>query len=445
MNNHAEDAPCLLSLVVPLHNHVALSQAMLASLEATLPEQLTCEILLVDDASRDETPTWLASLQGRAGIRVFTNSANAGFAATCNRGAREARGEFLGFLNNDLVMEPGWLEPMLSLLRDEKREVGIVGNLQYRADDGRLDHAGIHLTPRAKLEHLRQEKPSEDRRVLAVTAACCLVRRDDFLSLGGFDEAYRNGGEDVDLCLGLAAKGRECWVAARSQVRHHVSATRGPSSLNNETNSRRLFLKWKSTLERELSAELLRLGEASEETAPLLAKSALWREEARWRTLLDGEKEAPSTLQAEGLVWSASGSPPYLRHRAQLRLSAGKPVRELILSGHLAEMNSGEPLGLIVTINGIQTHSWYPLAPGGFDLAIPDPAALPDRATEIRLDFVGPRWSRLRLLTARLLSALPLPQSLGKSVDTWAHDREHKRLRLEAITADGTRLPFRSA
>src|SRR4051812_854583 len=100
-----------ISFIVPLYNCLPLTQAMLASLKATLPAALAHEIIFVDDGSTDGTRAWLSS--GPAPCRTILNDRNLGFAGACNRGAAAASGEFLFFLNNDLVLLPGWLEPML--------------------------------------------------------------------------------------------------------------------------------------------------------------------------------------------------------------------------------------------------------------------------------------------------------------------------------------------
>jgi len=166
------DAPAL-SLIVPLFNQLALTRAMLDSVLATLPAGLRAELLLVDDGSTDGTRAWLAALSD-ARVRVLLNEQNLGFAATCNRGAAAARAPLLTFLNNDLLFTPGWLEPMLNALTGpDSAGVGIVGNLQERALDGELDHAGIAMTPLAKLEHLRSLPPHAPAqlKVLAVTGA----------------------------------------------------------------------------------------------------------------------------------------------------------------------------------------------------------------------------------------------------------------------------------
>src|SRR5206468_659098 len=114
---------------------------MLASLQATLPANLTHEIIFVDDGSTDGTREWLATL--REPIRVVLNERNLGYAMANNHAAATARGELLVLLNNDLVLQPHWLEPMLATHAALDERAGIVGNLQLNARTRELDHAGI--------------------------------------------------------------------------------------------------------------------------------------------------------------------------------------------------------------------------------------------------------------------------------------------------------------
>src|SRR5207249_1174872 len=74
------------------------------------------------------------------GVRFERNAANAGFIASCNRGAEIARGEILVFLNNDTIVTPGWLDALTDVF-SEHPEAGLVGaKLIY--PDGRLQEAG---------------------------------------------------------------------------------------------------------------------------------------------------------------------------------------------------------------------------------------------------------------------------------------------------------------
>lgn len=230
------------SFIVPLYNNLALTQAMLSSLRSTVSAGLVHEIIFVDDGSTDGTRDWLAGLT--TPCRAVLNERNLGFAATCNRGAAAATGEFLCFLNNDLALLPGWLEPMLAAFA-RFPAAGLVGNVQRNFATGAVDHAGIAFTHQGKPAHLtgRWFGLVAYRAVPAVTGACFSLRATLWRQLGGFDEGYVNGCEDVDLALRAAEAGCTNYVALRSVVRHHISASAG-RKLRDEQNTLRLVRRW---------------------------------------------------------------------------------------------------------------------------------------------------------------------------------------------------------
>jgi len=254
------------SFIIPLYNCLPLTQAMLASLRATVPGGLANEIIFVDDGSTDGTREWLrqfevdeasslvrhsTTLEASSTFRVVLNERNLGYAAANNRAIALARGEFLVLLNNDLVLLPRWLEPLLAAHRALGARAGLIGNVQLELKSGAVDHAGIVINRQGKPVHARALPPwwsgsrvfSGVRRVPAVTGACLLIDRALWRQLGGFDERYVNGGEDIDLCFRARANGRINAVALRSVVRHHVSASPG-RKLRDEENSFRLARRW---------------------------------------------------------------------------------------------------------------------------------------------------------------------------------------------------------
>jgi O-antigen biosynthesis protein len=242
-----------ISFIIPLYNCLPLTQAMLASLRATLPAGLAHEIIFVDDGSTDGTREWLATLAADPAIRVVLNDRNLGYAAANNRGAALAHGELLALLNNDLVLQPRWLEPMLAAHRALGERAGFVGNVQLDARTRAVDHAGLVVNLTGKPVHVRRLPSAFSRllfpvrRVPAVTGACVLVGRALWTQLGGFDEGFVNGGEDIDLCFRARAAGLVNAVALRSVVLHHVSSSPGRKA-RDEQNSRRLALRWRTEL-----------------------------------------------------------------------------------------------------------------------------------------------------------------------------------------------------
>jgi GT2 family glycosyltransferase len=307
------------SFIIPLYDNLALTRTCVDTLRATLPPALTYEIILVDDGSTDGTRAWLASLT--APFRVVVNDRNLGYARANNRAAAIARGDFLALLNNDLILVPQWFEPMLAAHRALAERAGLIGNVQLDARTGAIDHTGIIINQQGKPVHDRTLPPrhsrlfSSVRPVPALTGACVLLERALWEKLGGFDDGYVNGGEDVDLCFRARALGRTNAVALTSHVRHHISASAG-RKLRDEENSYRLARRWRreflaaadlATREwcHERFAEMLREPRDFDPTfarrtffflcrlrptpppeAPAALAAALDREFARWEKLL---------------------------------------------------------------------------------------------------------------------------------------------------------------
>lgn len=235
------------SIVIPVRNGAAFTSRCLEALARTVGEDV--EVIVVDNGSSDETARLLESAP--LPVRVLRNEANEGFARACNQGARAATGDVVVFLNNDTEPEAGWLGPLRTALDDQT--IGIVGARLLYPATRRIQHAGLALTPDGVPDHLWRCADADDPRVTEpqdvamVTGACLAIRNELFQRLGGFDEGYQNGVEDVDLCLGAAAAGFRIRYEPRSIVLHHEGATTGRFD-HVHANLRRFAQKWAATL-----------------------------------------------------------------------------------------------------------------------------------------------------------------------------------------------------
>jgi len=216
------------SIVIPAYNHAARTLECLASIaECHDPSGPTIEIIVADDASTDASALAVSRV---AGVRFVRQTENLGFLRNCNRAAAQASGRTLLFLNNDVQVKPGWLKAMWTCL-DSDPSIGAVGpKIVYPS--GWLQDAGTRLHPDGTAEMIGlnslPDRPaySYDRDVDYCSGACLLVRRDDFVALGGFDDqlapAYC---EDADLCMQLRKHGRRIVFCAAAEVVHHLSVT----------------------------------------------------------------------------------------------------------------------------------------------------------------------------------------------------------------------------
>ena len=238
------------TIVIPCWNRSEYTVRCLQSIHAaTAPG--TYEVVLVDNGSTDATAN-LTDDPSNPVLTVVRNDTNRGYAVACNQGARVSSRDVLVFLNNDTEVQPGWLEPLLDEL-DHHPEVAAVGaRLLY--PDGTVQHAGVDLVlgPDGVLDGVhrgvgaRGDDPAVlDRSVVpVVTGALLAVRRDAFWAVGGFDEHYWNGNEDVELCLSLGAAGWRVVYRPDSCAVHHESASGPERFAKVSDNRRRLHGRW---------------------------------------------------------------------------------------------------------------------------------------------------------------------------------------------------------
>jgi O-antigen biosynthesis protein len=235
-----------ITFIIPTYNTLELTKQCLDSLAATVDLQAH-ETIIIDDRSTDGTSEYLSQLP--SAFKIILNSGNQGYSKTCNQAARIAQGELLCFCNSDLIFLPGWLPPLIQALQTLP-DVGFIGNIQRSVSSRRIDHLGVRFLSDGRPLHIgrgRNYAPlCKYLTVSAVTAACCLTRKDLFLGFGGFSEAYANGFEDMDLCLRLLEGGYYHYVVTASTVLHHVSASPGRHS-REEQNLKHFIDLWKKT------------------------------------------------------------------------------------------------------------------------------------------------------------------------------------------------------
>lgn len=282
----------MLSIILPLYNQWPLTRQCLEALAGTLAGDDDTEIIAVDNASSDETPQACpvlgdALFGGR--FRCLRQEENRNFSGANNIGAAAARGEWLFLLNNDTIPLPGWKEPLMRAAAGESG-IGAAGSLLLHPEDSRgirrVQHLGVALSCGNQATHLYELFPeghplaSRRRSLQVITGAAMLVSRETYLKLGGLDEDFRNGFEDIEFCARLCAAGFRQTVAPESRIIHLVGRSEG----------RRAHEDRNAVLCREKSRGMLRMDEA-----------ALWRGDglvprlSPWLTLeaaLPPEREA---------------------------------------------------------------------------------------------------------------------------------------------------------
>ncbi len=233
------------SVVIVSYESRALLARCLAALAADAGRSATCEVIVVDQASRDGTAAWLEA--EHPSVRLVGLAENVGFGAGNNRGAALARGRWLLLLNSDAFVRPGAIDELVRFA-ESRPHAGVVGP-RLLWPDGRLQRSCRRFPTLFRLatEYLYLRKLAPRSRILNgfyygefahdeawrvdwVTGACALVRRELFERLGGFDEAFFLYSEEVDLLYRARRIGAETWFDPAAEVEHEWGGTAGRSS-----------------------------------------------------------------------------------------------------------------------------------------------------------------------------------------------------------------------
>ncbi len=210
----------------------------------------SAHVILVDNASTDDSVAAVTQAYGDR-VTVIQNDENVGFSKGNNRGIRHALAagaEYVLLLNNDTVVDPGFIEPMLAEFNDPR--VGIVGSKIYYFNPpdkiwfaggglsffrGRAWHVGIRHS-----DDGRFDTPGDTDYI----TGCSLMARATMLDqIGLLDPTYRAYYEDADLCVRARTAGWKIRYAPQSKVWHKISASTG-----GQVSRRKITQKWKSGL-----------------------------------------------------------------------------------------------------------------------------------------------------------------------------------------------------
>lgn len=121
----------LLTIVIPVHNHWEYTKRCLGSIYFSDNIISKIDILVIDNASTDETEDFL-NFQIDSGypIRVIKNPKNLDYLLAANQGWKEVKTPYCLHLNNDVVLEPNCIQTMLNVFKEDPK-IGIVGGIQY--------------------------------------------------------------------------------------------------------------------------------------------------------------------------------------------------------------------------------------------------------------------------------------------------------------------------
>ena len=243
----AKDMP-LVSIIIPSKDQPRVLKECIRNIRINAGS-VPYEIIVVDNGSseenRDIADRYVSQLPGGRGTYIYEPQ-EFNFSAMCNRGAAEAKGRFLLFMNDDVdAITESFLEKLV--VYAARSYVGAVGAKLLFPDDVSIQHIGVFETNRGpvhKLSGLSDSKIQYYMRnrfawnVLAVTGACLMIDREKYYQTGGFCDKIKVGYNDVDLCVRLFEAGYYNVVNNDCVMTHHESLARGADAANDDKSVR---------------------------------------------------------------------------------------------------------------------------------------------------------------------------------------------------------------
>jgi GT2 family glycosyltransferase len=245
-----------ISVLIPVHNHWAITLNALRSLVA-MANGTRFEVIVADDASSDATQQLGRQLPW---LRVWRSEANQGFLGTCNGAAALARGELLLLLNNDVLVGDHALDRLAETFARQP-EAGVVGAAMWSADGRPQEVGGIVWADGQVWNHGRNAPPEHgfalayERQCDTVSGCALAIRRQLWQQLEGFDPRYRPAyAEDTDLCLRVRQAGKAVWVQPAARVLHleglsHSRSTEQGLKAHQVCNLEQLKQRWQFMLD----------------------------------------------------------------------------------------------------------------------------------------------------------------------------------------------------
>lgn len=244
-----------ISIVIPVYNKHLYTFTCLKSIHENSGESVY-EVIVVDDASTDDTSKMLSAIKG---ITVIHNIENKGFIHSCNTGVNAAKGRFIVLLNNDTIVTRDWLSALTKTFSDFP-DAGLVGvKLVY--PDGKLQEAGgIVWQDASAWNYGRTDDPEKPeysycRAVDYCSGACLMIKRQDLVDLGLLDDYYSPAYyEDTDLAFRVRKIGKRVYYQPAVTVIHFEGVSSGTDVTQGTkryqtVNHEKFYRRWHETLQ----------------------------------------------------------------------------------------------------------------------------------------------------------------------------------------------------
>lgn len=204
------------------------------------------EVIVIDDSSTDNSVELIRN--NFPEVKLIINKEHKGFAAANMIGVSNSKGEYLLFLNNDTTVTKDFLFPLVDLMINNPNVGAVQPKIKTMVKKDTLDEVANYLTPFGFLYHFgygQKDCNLFNKRIITFSpkGACFLVRKEIFLSLGGFDTNFYCYFEESDFAWRVWLSGYIINYEPKSVIYHF-----GGGSLYNQTSFNREYFSTRNRL-----------------------------------------------------------------------------------------------------------------------------------------------------------------------------------------------------
>lgn len=210
------------TILIPNYNGKKWLNQLLPTIKEVTYKNL--EVLIVNNGSTDDSAEFLKNNYPQ--FKVLEIKKNRGYAGANNLGVKKATGEYILFLNNDTQVTADFLEPLVEKIENDRTIGAVQPQIRNMVNKNAIDSIGSFFTFTGFLYHYgyfqnhKEKQYQKELSVYSVKGACYLMRRKDYLDLGGIDESFVTYVEESDLCHRILLYGKRIIYVPQSVVYH---------------------------------------------------------------------------------------------------------------------------------------------------------------------------------------------------------------------------------
>ena len=261
------------SIIIPVFGNENLLQNLLDTLLPTIDE--LCEIIIVDDGFLDMKIN-IYKLPSK--VIYLSNDKNLGYSGSVNVGIKKATGKYITTINSDILLDSNWLKETRTIF-DSKKNVGLVGAKLIYPDTGRIQNMGVKYGKDIVININKMRKADDpvvnyEMEVESISDALATMPKQLIIDVNGYDEAFYNSHDDLDLCLKIKKKGYKILYSPKIIGYHVTSASADFRYIKEKESASLFFNKWHNYLRYEEKEYFNRILEEFQSRGHFLPKEA---------------------------------------------------------------------------------------------------------------------------------------------------------------------------